>query len=117
QAVPASTRPAATADGRVKILIADDNRLSREALEKATGGWGYDVETVRDGGSAFSALLQPNGPRLALLDWEMPGLSGIDVCRLLRARGDGPYVYVILCTSTERQRHLIDGLAAGADDY
>jgi two-component system, cell cycle response regulator len=112
-----SSRPAAAPNGHVKILIADDDRLSRETTQKATEGWGYDVRTVRDGGAAFSALLEPNGPRLALLDWEMPGLSGIDVCRLLRARGDGPYVYVLLCTSKEGQRHLIDGLSAGADDY
>jgi diguanylate cyclase (GGDEF)-like protein len=102
---------------RVKVLVADDNRLSRASLEKTIYDWGYDVETARDGGAAFAALLKPDAPRLALLDWEMPGLSGIDVCRLLRARGDGPYVYVLLCTGKERQRDLIDGLAAGADDY
>jgi two-component system cell cycle response regulator len=112
-----SRRPAVSPEGRVKILVADDNRLSRESLEKSIQCWGYDVETVRDGGAAFTALLKPDAPRLALLDWEMPGLSGIDVCRLLRARGDGPYVYVLLCTGKEKQRHLIDGLAAGADDY
>jgi len=109
-------RVAVAPNGQVKILVADDNRLSREQLTKTISGWGYDVETVRDGGAAFAALLQANAPRLALLDWEMPGLSGIDVCRLLRAR-DGPYVYVVLCTSKDRRRHLIDGLAAGADDY
>jgi diguanylate cyclase (GGDEF)-like protein len=115
--VRSSQRPAVAPDGRVKILIADDDRLSRESLSTHISRWGYDVETVGDGGAAFSALLRPSAPRLALVDWEMPALSGIDVCRLLRARSDAPYIYIILCTSKERQRHLIDGLAAGADDY
>lgn len=114
---PSSRRPALTPNGRVKILVADDDRLSLEWIDRTISRWGYAVEPVRSGGAAFTALLRPNAPRLALLDWEMPGLSGIDLCRLLRARPDGPYVYVVLCTSKERQRHLIDGLAAGADDY
>lgn len=114
---PPSRHPVVAADGRVKVLIADDNQLSAESLKKTISRWGYDAETVTDGGAAFTTLLKPDAPLLALLDWEMPGLSGIDVCRLLRARGGGPYVYVLLCTSKERQRNLINGLAAGADDY
>jgi len=110
-------RPAATANGRVKVLVADDERLSREHLSRALTGWGYDVVTTGEGGKALGLLLSSDAPRLALLDWEMPGLSGIEVCRLLRGRADAPYVYVVLCTGREGQRHLIDGLAAGADDY
>lgn len=110
-------RPAQTADGRVKILVAEDERLSREMLERTITGFGYDVVLAHEGGKALSTLLQADGPRLALLDWEMPGLSGIDVCRVLRGRKDAPYVYVILCTSRDGHRQLINGLAAGADDY
>ncbi|HEX4341103.1 MAG TPA: diguanylate cyclase [Polyangiaceae bacterium] len=110
-------RPAITTDGRVKVLVADDERLSREHLSRALAGWGYDVVTTGEGGKALGLLLSADAPRLALLDWEMPGLSGIEVCRLLRGRADAPYVYVVLCTGREGQRHLIDGLAAGADDY
>jgi diguanylate cyclase (GGDEF)-like protein len=106
-----------TPDGRVKLLLAEDERLSREHLEGALVGWGYDVRTVAEGSKALAALLLPDAPRLALLDWEMPGMSGIDVCRLLRGRRDAPYVYIVLCTGREGQRHLIDGLSAGADDY
>jgi two-component system cell cycle response regulator len=109
--------PAVTTEGRVKVLVADDERLSREHLSRALSGWGYDVVTTGEGGKALSVLLSADAPRLALLDWEMPGLSGIEVCRLLRGRADAPYVYVVLCTGREGQRHLIDGLAAGADDY
>ncbi|MBM4363842.1 MAG: diguanylate cyclase, partial [Deltaproteobacteria bacterium] len=61
--------------------------------------------------------VQPDAPRLALIDWEMPGMSGVEVCRLLRARPSAPYVYLLLCTGRDTQRHLIDGLSAGADDY
>jgi len=110
-------RPALTADGRVKILVAEDDRLSREMLERHITGFGYDVVLAHEGGKALTTLLQADGPRLALLDWEMPGLSGIDVCRVLRGRKDAPYVYVILCTSRDGHRQLINGLAAGADDY
>jgi diguanylate cyclase (GGDEF)-like protein len=110
-------RPAVTPEGRVKVLVADDERLSREHLSRALSGWGYDVVTTGEGGKALGILLSADAPRLALLDWEMPGLSGIEVCRLLRGRADAPYVYVVLCTGREGQRHLIDGLAAGADDY
>jgi two-component system cell cycle response regulator len=113
----ATRRPAMTSDGRVKVLVADDERLSREHLSRALAGWGYDVVTTGEGGKALGILLSADAPRLALLDWEMPGLSGIEVCRLLRGRADAPYVYVVLCTGREGQRHLIDGLSAGADDY
>jgi len=111
------SRPALAPSGRVKVLVAEDNPLSCQSLQRTVSQWGYDVEIVLDGGAALSALLKDDAPRLALLDWEMPGLSGIDVCRLLRARGDGPYTYIVLCTGKDRRRHLIDGLAAGADDY
>jgi two-component system cell cycle response regulator len=114
---PAPWRPAVTPDGRVKLLLADDDRLSRQVLEEKVTAWGYDAVSVSEGGKALTALLRPDAPRLALLDWEMPGLSGVDVCRVLRGRRDAPYVYIVLCTGRDGQRHLIDGLAAGADDY
>lgn len=114
---PSSHRSAVTPEGRVKLLLAEDERISRERLEVKLIEWGYDVVSVNEGGKALTALLRPDAPRLALLDWEMPGLSGVDVCRVLRGRRDAPYVYIVLCTGRESQRHLIDGLAAGADDY
>jgi two-component system cell cycle response regulator len=114
---PSPRRPAVTPEGRVKLLLAEDERISRERLEVKLIEWGYDVVSVNEGGKALTALLRPDAPRLALLDWEMPGLSGVDVCRVLRGRRDAPYVYIVLCTGREGQRHLIDGLAAGADDY
>ncbi len=117
-AAPASTRrPASNADGRVKLLLAEDERLSREHLEETLTSWGYDVTATHDGAKALAMLLKPDAPRLAMLDWEMPGLSGIEVCRVLRSRVDDPYVYVLLCTGRDGQQHLINGLTAGADDY
>ncbi|HVU05768.1 MAG TPA: diguanylate cyclase [Polyangiaceae bacterium] len=113
----AQAHPALTSDGRVKLLLADDERVSRRILEAQLTEWGYDVVSCGEGGRALTLLLQKDAPRLALVDWEMPGLSGVDIVRLLRGRSDAPYVYVVLCTGREGQRHLIDGLSAGADDY
>jgi diguanylate cyclase (GGDEF)-like protein len=110
-------RPAVTPSGRVKLLVAEDDRLSRETLAGAIESWGYEVTAVDEGTAALSTLLRADGPRLAVLDREMPGLSGIDVCRLLRARVDAPYVYIVICASQDGHRHVLEGLAAGADDY
>ena len=116
-AAPKAHRPAVTPDGRVKVLIAEDERLLRQLLTQTLTDWGYEVTTAAEGGKALTTLLGADAPRLALLDWEMPGFSGVDVCRVLRGRKDAPYVYTLLCTGREGHRHLIDGLSAGADDY
>jgi diguanylate cyclase (GGDEF)-like protein len=98
------------------LLVADDDPLSRKHVVKAASRWGYDVIAVSDGASALATLLAPDAPRLAIFDWEMPKMSGVEVCRLLRGR-ESPYVYVVLLTSLEGRRPVIDGLSAGADDY
>jgi diguanylate cyclase (GGDEF)-like protein len=103
-------------DGHL-ILIAEDDAVSRRLLEQAVHSWGYSTICVTDGASALAKLSAPNGPRLAILDWEMPGLSGPQVCRILRARTASPYVYLILLTARTAREHLVTGLASGADDY
>lgn len=117
-AVKAEDEPAppAAPDGHL-VLIAEDDAVSRRLLEQAVHGWGYSTVCVTDGASALAKLSAPNGPRLAILDWEMPGLSGPQVCRILRARTASPYVYLVLLTARTAREHLVTGLASGADDY
>lgn len=107
---------AAVPDGHL-ILIAEDDAVSRRLLEQAVHSWGYASVCVSDGASALAKLSAPNGPRMAILDWEMPGLSGPQVCRILRARTSSPYVFLIMLTARTAREHLVTGLASGADDY
>lgn len=101
----------------MKILVAEDEGLAREVVARTLTGLGYDVVAVADGQAAWSVLQQPDAPHLAVLDWMMPGLDGPELCRRLRARGPGPYVYVILLTAKTSQADVVAGLNAGADDY
>lgn len=101
----------------MRILIADDDALSRRMMERTLTQAGYEVMTVADGQSALDVLTHMDGPRMALLDWMMPGLDGPEVCRSIRARQDSPYVYITLLTSRHNSTDVIQGLEAGADDY
>jgi two-component system, cell cycle response regulator len=101
----------------VKILIADDDSLSRRLLEKTLQRAKYEVTAVENGLSAAVQLCKIDGPRLALLDWQMPELDGPGVCREVRKRKDQGYVYMILLTSKALKKDIVTGLGAGADDY
>jgi diguanylate cyclase (GGDEF)-like protein len=101
----------------VKILIADDDTISRRLLEKTLEREGYEVVSVGNGRSALQQLSLPDGPRLALLDWMMPGMDGPGVCAEVRELKGRPYVHVVLVTSRDSKRDVVMGLAAGADDY
>jgi two-component system cell cycle response regulator len=101
----------------MKILIADDDRLSRKLLEKILQRAGYDVIAVENGRQAADQLCKPDGPRLALLDWMMPELDGPGVCRVVRRNRKLSYVHMILLTSKESKQDVIQGLQSGADDY
>src|SRR3954464_11435919 len=101
----------------MKILVADDNPALRQLLADALGHWGYDVLTAADGLTAAQFLAGDDAPRLALLDWSMPGLDGVEVCRRVRQRADGPYTYLVLLTARSARSDVIGGLEAGADDY
>jgi diguanylate cyclase (GGDEF)-like protein len=100
----------------MRILIADDDLVSRRLLERTLVALGHEVTAVGDGLGAAAALLLPDGPRLAILDWMMPGSSGLDVCRVVRQRPE-PYVYILLLTSRDRREDIVTGLDAGADDF
>jgi two-component system, cell cycle response regulator len=104
----------------LKILIADDEALSRRLLEKTLERAGYEVLAVENGRLAVEQLNRPDGPRLALLDWIMPELDGPGVCREVRQQQDQQeraYVYMVLLTSKESKEDIVAGLESGADDY
>lgn len=101
----------------MRILIADDELMSRRLLEKTMQRAGYEVTAVANGQLAVAELCKPEGPRLALLDWMMPELDGPGVCREVRKRKEHTYVYMILLTSKERKEDVVAGLESGADDY
>jgi two-component system, cell cycle response regulator len=101
----------------LKILIADDEALSRRLLEKTLERAGYEVVAVENGRAAVRQLCQSDGPRLALLDWVMPELDGPGVCREVRRQQEDSYVYMVLLTSKESKEDIVTGLESGADDY
>jgi diguanylate cyclase (GGDEF)-like protein len=100
-----------------KILIAEDDPIARCILETTLRKHNYDVISVTDGKVAWQCLLKDDSPRLAILDWMMPGMDGVEICRALRAASNQPYVYVLMLTAKGRREDVIEGLEAGADDY
>lgn len=104
-------------DCPVKILLADDDLVSLRLMQRTLENYGYEVVTVTDGLQAAQALCTPGGPRLALIDWMMPGLDGLGVCREVRSRHEEAYVYILLLTSRQSSDDIVSGLEAGADDY
>src|SRR5581483_886299 len=101
----------------LKVLIAEDDRVTRRMLEVMLSEWGYEVSFACDGLGAWQKLEEQDAPRLALLDWVMPGMDGLEVCRQVRKGAERPYTYILLVTSKGDRQHLLEGLAAGADDY
>jgi two-component system, cell cycle response regulator len=101
----------------MKILIADDDAVSRRVLEEFLRKWGYQVASVANGADAWALLEADDSPRIAILDWMMPELEGVEVCRRVRARSDRAYTFLILLTAHGQKDSLLSGLKAGADDY
>ena len=100
----------------MKILIAEDDIISSKILQKNLLNWGYYVVPARSGAEAWQAL-QDEDLRMALLDWMMPGMDGIEVCRKIRRRKKFKYTYIILLSAKDRKQDIITGLSSGADDY
>lgn len=100
-----------------RILIAEDSGPSRLVLERTLGKWGYEVISCKDGEAAWAELQKPDAPRMAVLDWMMPGYTGPEICQMLRKRGAEPYTYVLLLTSRTQKEDLVQGMDSGADDY
>jgi two-component system cell cycle response regulator len=101
----------------MKILIADDDPTSVLFLEDMLTEWGYEVSVAADGEEALRILAAPEGPVLAILDWMMPGMDGIDVCRTIRDSVSERYVYMIMLTSRTETAYIVAAMNAGADDY
>jgi DNA-binding response OmpR family regulator len=100
----------------MKILIADDDRFSLRLIETVLSSDSCELISCSAGDQALRALQQSPAPEIAILDWMMPGMNGIDVCREAR-KIPGLSTYLILLTSRDRPEDLVEGLAAGADDY
>ena len=101
----------------MRVLIADDDPVSRRILQARLTEWGYEVVICPDGRQASAALQAPDAPRLAILDWMMPGRNGIDICRELRNLAQESYIFIILLTTKDRREDLLTALDAGADEY
>lgn len=101
----------------MRILIADDESVSRRILQALLAKWGYEVIAAEDGDGAWRHLQASDAPRIALLDWMMPGQNGVDVCRALRKLRPDPYTYILLLTAKDAKESVVEGLESGADDY
>jgi diguanylate cyclase (GGDEF)-like protein len=101
----------------MKVLIADDEAVSRRLLESSLRRWGYEVIVAQSGLEASKILMSPDAPKLAVLDWMMPDLDGIQICQMIRRNKPEPYTYVLLLTGKRTQSDIVAGLEAGADDY
>src|ERR1700693_2118586 len=106
----------------MRILIADDSIVSRHLLDATLRKWGYDVVVACDGVEAWTALQAEDAPKLAILDWVMPGLTGPEVCRRVRehaknrehAKDKDTYTYILMLTSKSLKEDLIEGMESGA---
>lgn len=101
----------------MKILIAEDERVSRRLLELTLTGWGHEVVVTEQGAEAWAVLEREDAPSLAILDWMMPGMDGIEICRRVRQRKIPPRPYIILLTAKSGKANIVEGLIAGANDY
>ncbi len=99
------------------VLIADDDAVSRRLLEATLQGWGYEVRVATGGKAAWKVLSEPGAPRLAVLDWMMPDLDGLQICRQVRQLPEGGRFYILLLTAKMEKEDIVVGLESGADDY
>ena len=114
---PETAEPVGQRDRPMRILAAEDNPIFQSLLRSMLTKWGYDTIVARNGLEAWEFLRSPDAPRLAILDWMMPGMDGVEVCRRVRAEVHEPYIYILLLTARTEAQDLVDGMEAGADDY
>lgn len=110
-----SGESAADAPSKARILVAEDDPVSRTLISSRLAKWGYEVVITHDGAEAMDVLRGPAAPALAILDWAMPGMDGLEICR--RLRDAEKTAYVILLTAHGSKENMVEGLRAGADDY
>ena len=115
KAIELDARPAVARFAGVPMVIAEDDLVSRTLISSLMEKWGFKAVVTQDGHEAMKALRAEQGPAVAILDWMMPGMDGLQVCR--RVRESEKMVYVIMLTSRGTKENIVEGLQAGADDY
>jgi two-component system, cell cycle response regulator len=102
----------------MQALVVDDSAVYRKLIGDHLRSWNFGVTLAETGSEAWQILEKPDSPKLVLLDWVLPDLDGIELCKRIRKAGStGPYIYVILLTSNEGRQNMLDAMQAGADDY
>ena len=101
----------------MRVLIAEDDEISRKLTEASIGDWGHDVVSAADGAAAWEILRAPDAPQLLVIDWMMPKMSGIELCEKLRALVPPRFFYIIVLTSKHDKQSHLTALEAGADDF
>lgn len=101
----------------MKILVGEDDHVYSRILEKTLTKWGYEVITCCDGREVVEELEKEHAPNLLMIDWMMPVIDGVEICKTIRQAKKEPFIYIILLTSKDRKTDIVEGLAAGADDY
>ncbi len=109
--------PAPQMAPRMRVLLAEDEAVTRRLLEAQMTRFGFEVVSVADGLVAWNVLQSPDAPSLVVLDWNMPGLDGPDVCRRIRESKRSSYTYMLLVTARNAKSDVVQGLSAGADDF
>ncbi len=97
--------------------MADDNPVLRKLLQRRLAEWGYEPVLAADGDEAWRILTGPDAPRIAIIDWTMPGIEGVELCRRIRAERSGPYIYTIMLTGRNLRKDVVEGLHSGADEF
>jgi DNA-binding response OmpR family regulator len=100
-----------------RVLIAEDHFVSRHLLERNLTNWGFQVQAAEDGEAALKILEGENPPAIVLIDWMMPKMDGLEVCRRVRARVGQPFTYVLLLTAKNRKEEIATVMEAGVDEY
>ena len=113
----AGSKKSGSVHERKRVLVAEDDPVSRHLLEVYLRQWGYEVIAIDDGFRALDLVQADDCPELLLLDWMMPGIDGVELCRRVRAMNKPVYPYILLLTARDAKQDLIAGLEAGADDY
>ena len=101
----------------MKVLVAEDDSALCELLSTLVESWGYEVASANDGEQAWHEITSPNAPKLLILDWLMPKLSGVDICHKIKSLKLETPPYIIMLTSMDSKENIIEGLQSGADDF
>jgi phosphoserine phosphatase RsbU/P len=104
-------------NGMTPVLVADDDPMAREILTRTLRRWEIDTVAAADGAAAWTLLATTPSPALAIVDWMMPGVDGIELCRRIRGDAARAHMYVIVLSSRDLPADVVAGLDAGADDY